>query len=333
MRRFLKLFIDPLLDALRPRVIVEVGADLDGVTTALLGWAKANGAVVHAIDPDPALSVEGLLAESGEQLRFHRTRSLGVLQEITSVDLALIDGDHNWYTVINELRALERRARLDGRDPPVVLVHEIGWPYGRRDTYADPEAIPEPYRQPHEHRGVVPGQIELDAGLDDDRANALLEGTPANGVLSAVEDFLGESEGPWRSWSIPGLGGLGILVSEAVLESSAPLRELLQSIDTPTFLRAQCEAIEQARIESEHRRARLLRRLAETQLKQIMRSPDPREAVALKRRVRELSEEVRELTERLERVEELEEQLRLLTGAQADAPGAVEGVAESEVPR
>jgi len=330
MRRFLKLFIDPLLDALCPRVIVEVGADLDGVTTALLGWAKDNGAVVHAIDPDPALSVEELLAD---QLRFHRARSLDVLEEITGVDLALIDGDHNWYTVINELRALERRARLDGRDPPVVLVHEIGWPYGRRDTYADPEAIPEAYRQPHEHAGVVPGQIELGAGLNDERANALLEGTPANGVLSAVEDFIGASDGRWRSWSIPGLGGLGILVSETVLGSSAPLRELLESIDTPTFLSAQCEAIERARIESEHRRARLLRRLAATQLKQIMRSPDPRETVALKRRVRELSEQVRELSECLERVEELEEQLRLLTGPQTGVPETVERITQSEVPQ
>src|SRR5271165_967842 len=327
MRRFLKLLIDPLLDALRPRVIVEVGADLDGVTTALLGWAKANGAVVHAIDPDPALSVEGLLAESGEQLRFHRTRSLGVLQEITSVDLALIDGDHNWYTVINELRALERRAREDGRDPPVVLVHEIGWPFGRRDTYEDPDAIPQAHRQPHARRGIAPGRPELGAGLYDHRENALLEGTPANGVLTAVEDFIAESELDWRSWSIPGLGGLAILASATVLESSARLRELLDRIDTPAFLGAQCEAIEQARIDSERRRAGLLRRLAEAQLKQIAKAPDPRETVALKRRARELGEQVRELSHDLERVEVLEEQLRLLADAQTGALARADGEA------
>ena len=333
MHRFLKLLIHPLLEALAPRVIVEVGADLSAVTAPLLGWAENNGAVVHAIDPDPALSVDGLLAEHRQHLRFHRARSLDVLGEIASVDLALIDGDHNWYTVIHELRALERRARLDGRDPPVVLVHEVDWPYGRRDTYADPEAIPEAYRQPHARQAIVPGQTELAAELTDDRENALLEGTPANGVLSAVEDFLAESEGPWHRWSIPGLGGLEILAGAAVLQSRARLRELLDRIDTPAFLRAQCEAIEQARIESERKRAALLRRLAETQLKQIMRSPDPRETVALRRRVRELSEQVRELSVGLERVEELEEQLRLLIEGRTGAWEPVESGEESEVPR
>ena len=330
MDRFLKLLIYPLLDALAPRVIVEVGADLGAVTGPLLTWAQANGAVLHAIDPDPALSVERLLSEHGERLRFHRAGSLEVLGEIADADLALIDGDHNWYTVINELRALERRAREDGRDPPVILVHEIGWPHGRRDAYHDPEAIPEAHRQPHARQGVVPGQSELGLGLKDHLENALLEGTAANGVLTALEDFIGESEGSWRSWSIPGLGGLAILVSAATLQANAPLGDLLDSIDTPAFLRAQCEAIEQARIESERKRAGLTRRLAETQLKQIMRSPDPREAVMLKRRVRELTEQVCELHEGLERVDELEEQLRALALRRTGPRVSGETAAESE---
>ncbi len=332
MHRFLKLLIFPLLDALGARVIVEVGADLRAVTGPLLEWAQANEAILHAIDPDPSLSVERLTAEHGGRLRFQRARSLDVLGRIADVDLAMIDGDHNWYTVINELRALERRAREDGRDAPVILVHETGWPYGHRDSYRDPEAIPEAHRQPHARRGIVPGQMELGAGLNDHLENALLEGTAANGVLTAVEDFISESDGSWRSWPIPGLGGMAVLVSAALLarESSAPLRDLLQSIDTPTFLRAQCEAIEQARIESERKRAGLLRRLAETQLKQTVGSTDPRQNVALKRRVRELTEQVRELGGELERVEELEEQVRILNRRPTGAPASDGPVAESE---
>ncbi len=319
MHRFLKLLILPLLDALSPRVIVEVGVHLNAVSAPLLGWARENGAVLHAIDPDPSLSANRLLAEHGERLRFHRARSLEVLGEIAEVDLALIDGDHNWYTVINELRVLEHGARQEGRDPPVILIHETGWPYGRRDSYHDPDAIPEAQRQPHAHDGIVPGRTELGPGLNDHLENALLEGTPGNGVLTAAEDFIAESEGSWLSWSIPGLGGVTILVSAGALQANARLRQLLQSVEAPAFLRDQCEAIEAARIESERKRAGLLRRLAETQLKQIMRSPDPQEAVALKRRVRELIEQVRELSERLERVDELEEQVRVLTLRQSDA--------------
>jgi GT2 family glycosyltransferase/glycosyltransferase involved in cell wall biosynthesis len=329
MHWYLKLLILPLLDALNPRRIVEVGVELGTVTVPLLRWAQEHDASVHAIDPDPNLNVDRLLAEHGERLRFHRAMSLEVLAEIADVDLALVDGDHNWYTVINELRALGARAREDGREPPVILLHDVGWPYGRRDLYYDPSAIPEAHRQPHARGGIVPGRVELGPGLNDHLENALLEGTPANGVLSAVEDFVAESPTPWRTWSIPGLSGMAILVSAPVFERSAALRELLDSLDTPAFLRAHCEAIEQARIEAERKRANIQRRLAETQLKQITRSENPRELVGLRRQVRELTEQVGDLEGRLERVDELEEQVRVLTLAPDDPPVAGE-VAEPD---
>jgi GT2 family glycosyltransferase len=323
MHWFLKLLIHPLLEAIRPGAIVEVGVEVGAVSGPLLRWAQANGAVVHAIDPDPTLNVDRLEAQYGEQLRFHRRKSLEVLGEIAAVDLALIDGDHNWYTVISELRALEQRALKDGHEPPVMLLHDVGWPYGRRDLYYEPQAIPEAQRQPHARQGLKPGRMELGPGLNDHLENALLEGTPGNGVLTAVEDFMAESESPWRSWSIPGLSGMSILVSEPVLAARAPLRELLESLDRPAFLRAQCEAIEQARLDAELKRANIQRRLAETQLKQVMRSPDPRETVALHRRVRELTERVAELEDDLEGRAALEEQVRVLEDTlarlQADA--------------
>src|ERR1700684_3601324 len=141
MHWFLKTFILPLLDALRPAVIVEVGVELGTVTGPLLAWAQ-DEAVLHSIDPSPKLEVDELLALHPERLRFHRAPSLEVLSSIADVDLALIDGDHNWYTVINELRQLTQRADDDGRQPPVILLHDIGWPYGRRDLYYDPDTIP-----------------------------------------------------------------------------------------------------------------------------------------------------------------------------------------------
>jgi GT2 family glycosyltransferase len=315
MHWFFKLLINPLLEALAPRTIVEIGVEVGAVSAPLLRWAQANGAVLHAIDPDPALSVERLEAQFGEQLRFHRRKSLEVLEGIADVDLALIDGDHNWYTVINELRALERRAIENGREPPVMLLHDVGWPYGRRDLYYDPAAIPEAQRQPHARGGVKPGRAELGPGLNDHLENAVLEGTAANGVMSAVEDFTAESQRPWRTWSIPGLSGMAILASAPTLTAHPALRELLESTDRPLFLRAQCEAIEQARIEAELKRANIQRRLAETQLKQVLRSEDPREQVAMQRRVRELTERVQELEEEGEGRAALEEQVRVLEGA------------------
>jgi GT2 family glycosyltransferase len=336
MHWFLKLLIYPLLEALRPGTIVEVGVEVGTVTGPLLRWARANGAVVHAIDPDPTLNVGRLEAQYGEQLRFYRRKSLEVLEEIAAVDVALIDGDHNWYTVLNELRALERRAARDGREPPVMLLHDVGWPYGRRDLYYDPRSIPESQRQPYARGGVKPGRSELGAGLNDHLENALLEGTPANGVLSAVEDFIATSERPWRMWQIAGLSGMAMVASEPLLKDHPALRELLEATAGPAFLKAQCEAIEVARIDAELKRANIQRRLAETQLKQVVRSEDPREKVELQRRIRELTERVEELEEEGEGRAALEELVRAMGGTvarlEAEAMAAAGGAGANHPP-
>jgi len=326
MHWFLKIFILPLLDALRPAVIVEVGVELGTVTRPLLAWAETNEAVLHSIDPNPKLEVDELLAEHPESLRFHRAPSLEILSGIEGVDLALIDGDHNWYTVINELRQLADQAERAGRHPPVILLHDIGWPYGRRDLYYDPDTIPVPYRQPHARQGIVPGQAELNPqGVNSHLENAQLESTPANGVLTAVEDFLAESRARWHFYSIPGLSGLGVLIADETRERIEPLRRLLDSIDSPEFLRAQSAAIESARLESEVRRARLTATLAAT--KRQLRVLDPEEFVELRDRAVQLAEQLRivgELEERLQASLKDSASSVLVALAQGDEEGPIE---------
>ena len=322
MHWFLKTFVLPLLEALQPRVIVEVGVEVGAVTRPLLEWARDAEAILHAIDPDPNLDVEQIASEYGEQLRFHRVKSLPLLGELEAVELALIDGDHNWYTVINELRALQARALTDQRQPPAILLHDVGWPYGRRDLYYDPDSIPEPYRHNHARRGIVPGQVELGNGINEHLENATLEGTPANGVLTAVEDFVAEAETDWFMHTIPGLSGLTVLVPEALRRENAAVAELLQSLQSPEFLRRQCEVIEAARIQGEAKRAGLARRLAQTQLKQVLKSADPEQLLELRRQVRELQEQVREQRDQLDTVDDLREQLALTTGWEQQATGS-----------
>jgi GT2 family glycosyltransferase/glycosyltransferase involved in cell wall biosynthesis len=313
MRWFLKLIILPLLDALEPRVIMEVGVEVGAVTRPLLDWAVEHDALVHCIDPDPNLNVDELAAEYGERLRFHRSKSLSVLPQIEGVDVALIDGDHNWHTVISELGVLERRSLDEGRRPPLVLLHDTGWPYGRRDLYYDPKSIPAAHRQPHARMGIVPGQSELGVGLNDHLENAMLEGTPANGVLTAVEDFIAGSQIDWHHLSMPGLSGLTILYAGTLRDESPAFRAALARLDTPELLRTLCEAIESARIQSEVKRAGLSRRLVETQLRQTMQRVDPEELVELHRRVRELEQDRRDLRDRVQEGEEARAQLRLLS--------------------
>ena len=52
----------------------------------------------------------------------------------------MIDGDHNYFTVSEELRLIGERA--PGAELPLLLFHDVCWPHGRRDDYFDPEQIP-----------------------------------------------------------------------------------------------------------------------------------------------------------------------------------------------
>ena len=52
----------------------------------------------------------------------------------------MIDGDHNYFTVREELRLIGERAQ--GAALPLLLFHDVGWPHGRRDDYFDAGAIP-----------------------------------------------------------------------------------------------------------------------------------------------------------------------------------------------
>ena len=44
-----------------------------------------------------------------------------------------------------------------GAPLPVLILHDVCWPYGRRDLYYVPERIPEEFRQPYAQRGMRPG--------------------------------------------------------------------------------------------------------------------------------------------------------------------------------
>ncbi len=75
----------------------------------------------------------------------------------------IIDGDHNYYTVREELRLIAERAA--GAELPLLLFHDVCWPHGRRDDYFDPEQIPAEYRQPivGERRRDLPRTIPASA--------------------------------------------------------------------------------------------------------------------------------------------------------------------------
>jgi hypothetical protein len=249
MKRFYKSVIEPLCETLRPQAIVEVGAQYGSNTTQLLEWCRRAGAVLHSVDPAPSFDVRKLSNDFSSEFRFHRELSLSALAKIGPVDLALIDGDHNWYTVVNELRII-RDVSADARRFPVVLFHDIGWPYARRDLYYDPSTVPEAHRQPHRRAGLLPEHSALiEHGWNNHLFHAEHEGGPRNGVLTAIEDFIRETKFAIRFVNLPGLNGLGILTSEERLQNHADLRAFVELLDVPEPIARHLEMIEKERME------------------------------------------------------------------------------------
>lgn len=176
------------LDASEARSVIEIGAYAGDLTRLLLDWAAGSGARVVAVDPTPHPRLVGL-SETDPQLELIQEPSHKALRQVPLADAVIIDGDHNYYTVSEELRLIDERA--PGPQIPLLLLHDVGWPHGRRDAYWDPERIPEEHRQPtHERPFIFPGEPGVvDNGMPM-YAAAEREGGPRNGVLTALEDFL-----------------------------------------------------------------------------------------------------------------------------------------------
>ena len=201
----------PCLEAAAPRSVLEIGAGAGWLTRELLAWAAAAGATITTVDPDPQAEVLQLAKEHPE-LELLVETSHEVLQRISLPDAVIIDGDHNYYTLREELRLIASSAA--GADLPLLMFHDVGWPHARRDTYYVPERIPEEHRQPLArdatiaplHSGVADGGLPYEWVAER-------EGGPGNGVLTAVEDFVDGRQG-LRLAIVPPFFGLGVLWHE-----------------------------------------------------------------------------------------------------------------------
>lgn len=245
MHRLWDTLIKELVGLVPARAVVEIGSQHGWLTERLLEHYAPWGTVVHVIDPAPAYDPVSWSERYGGQLVFHRDLSLKVLAHLPPVDVVFLDGDHNWYTVHHELLLLEERAHSAGEKMPVVLLHDVDWPYGRRDLYYDPESIPSEGRQPHRRAGLLPGRSEVvdGGGLNDHLVNATHEGGPRNGVRTAVEDFLDVCEEDVEALSVPGFHGLSVLAPQG------PLLEKLRSLlADPVVLLGHLQTVEDARL-------------------------------------------------------------------------------------
>jgi cephalosporin hydroxylase/GT2 family glycosyltransferase len=242
--------VAPVIDAVRARRVVEIGA-LRGETTARMLKRLGAECELHVIDPAPQFDPAEHERAFPGRYHFHLGTSLEVLPGLQPADVVLVDGDHNWYTVYHELKVLADTAQRSGAPLPVLVMHDVTWPYGRRDLYYAPERIPPEFRQPYRRAGMRPGQPGLvgNGGMNRDMANAEREGGPRNGVMTAVDDFVAQHANPLRVVVLPIFYGLAIVAETGVLDDRPELGTLLDRFESPAGQRAVVGLAERIRID------------------------------------------------------------------------------------
>jgi Methyltransferase domain len=198
----------PCLDAAGVSSIAEVGAFAGDLTRVLVAWSTGARAEVTAIDPSPQPGLEALAGQHPE-LTLIRATSVEALPQIALPDALVIDGDHNYYTVSEELRLIGERA--PGDELPLLLFHDVRWPHGRRDDYFAADQIPQAARHATagDAGGIFPGEAGVRPGGLPYPRSAAKEGGPRNGVLTAVEDFVSGRESV-RLVVVPAFFGFGV---------------------------------------------------------------------------------------------------------------------------
>lgn len=203
--------IEPILDAAGARSVAEVGAFAGDFTVVLLDWAERVDARVIAVDPlpQPPLST---LAEGSDRLELVAKTSAEALREMDLPDAVIIDGDHNYHTVSEELEGIGERC--EGPQLPLLLLHDVTWPHARRDAYYAPDRVPDDYQNGIvEGVGLVPGEPGVTLGGLPYKWAAREEGGERNGVLTALEDFL-RGKDQLRMALVPVFFGLAVVWHE-----------------------------------------------------------------------------------------------------------------------
>lgn len=235
--------IMPCLNAAGARNIVEIGAEYGGMSQLLAKHAESNGGTLTSIDPTPKREFLEWVA-ANRHVRHVAKPSLEAIPALSDVDAWVIDGDHNYYTVGNELAIIDQLSQRDGK-PLLAILHDVAWPCARRDQYYNPSQIPEEYRQPFswdsgvtlDEETAVPHRGFRGHG---DFAYALKSGGERNGVLTAVEDFLAAARADGRDLAfalVPAVFGLGIVFAADAPWSASVAEIVLPFHDNPLIAR------------------------------------------------------------------------------------------------
>lgn len=145
MFNFLDLNIIPtFLSRFKINKVVAIGLSNKEIINGVLDYCVDNDASLTVIDSKIDISVfkNDENKEFLESVTYHKDSSLNVLPTLISFDAIFINGDPNWYTVYNELTITKKI----NSSFPLVFICNNKYPHKRRDSYLNPEDIPEEFK-------------------------------------------------------------------------------------------------------------------------------------------------------------------------------------------
>lgn len=204
-----------LLEAQKPKVIVEIGSGQASNTKLLCQFCAENNAVLHTIDPKFAFDISELQKDYDGIVHIHKNLSSDVLSSIHNIDVALINGDHNSCAIYHELTILDKQATLEATALPLVLFNDSS-------LYGEPSSGPEELTHDYATAELSSRRKGTsNSGFNQRLQHALSEEGEKSGVTTGVKDFIAKSNENMHLHTFPAFHGFGILVSKSRLVQSA----------------------------------------------------------------------------------------------------------------
>ena len=175
MYNYYSLDIIPIiLNRFKVKNIVISGLGEESTVNQILNYCDSNDASYVAIDSKNTFEKE-----------FIQDYTLNVLPNLGGYGAIFLNDDPNWYTVYNELNII----RENNDEFPLVFICHNVFPHKRRDSYINPDIVPTEFRKEYSKKFKYG-----DVFIIDEFYHAIDENTLKNGVLTAIEDFIGENK-------------------------------------------------------------------------------------------------------------------------------------------
>lgn len=237
--------VRPLLQTVKAKSLLEIGADKGTHTRLLLTYCAASDGSLIVIEPIVTEALREVVGDS-RRVTLLAEKSQAALPRLEArIDAVLLEGDLNYHSVLTDLREIAELSQRQGIPFPLVFFANASWPYARRDMYYDPESLPAAARHSYARAAMTPWSPGLEPGMINyPFANAEWEGGAKNGVLTAVEEFVRDADPPLQLFLVPVNHGLGIVFSEG----SRAAAFIQENLAVPPWMRLFLETLELARL-------------------------------------------------------------------------------------